>query len=49
MGEVEEAEAGKQIEIGRFQADALSDLGRAAEPLIEADDRLRGQCALHPS
>ncbi|WP_125962448.1 hypothetical protein [Sphingomonas sp. ABOLF] len=38
MGEVEEAEAGEQVEVGRFQADALADLGRPAEPLVEADD-----------
>nr|WP_317893813.1 hypothetical protein [uncultured Sphingomonas sp.] len=41
MGEVEEAEAGEQIEVGGLQADALADFRRAAEALVEPDDGWR--------
>jgi len=35
---LEHAEAGKQVEIGRLQAHALSNIDGAAEFLIELDD-----------
>lgn len=39
MKDVDHPKADKQIEIAGLQADALADLGRAAEAVVELDDR----------